>query len=195
MLVCLRKWKSQRAYLQALSFPNSRPPVRYGSTLQPAAPNTAWFSRPLTKRFTCFSQYTDTLDKDGIAQRPMAMQSFTRPITSVLMFPKVHCLVSTEEGQHVPSRRLGLRAVERSYRSEGNGNCGNVGQHKSWKRCHLGFVFDAEVIVKVDSNSNYIRSGVFSDEGFLEERFERLLPDCKQIDGRWIWLRNISKVA
>ena len=67
-------------------------------------------------------------------------------------------------------------------------------------------VFDAEGSYKVDSNSNYILNPAYSPmKGSLEERFERLLPDCKQIDGRWmlaaqhleswrsLWAPNLSQ--
>ena len=70
----------------------------------------------------------------------------------------------------------------------------------------LDLVFDAEGSYKVDSNSNYILNPAYSPmKGSLEERFERLLLDCKQIDGRWmlaaqhleswrsLWAPNLSQ--
>ena len=58
---------------------------------------------------------------------------------------------------------------------------------KSGNAATFDLVFDAEGSLKANPNSKYILNPMYSAlKGSLEERFEHLLPDHSQIDGRWM---------
>ncbi|MAW22126.1 MAG: hypothetical protein CMA16_01615 [Euryarchaeota archaeon] len=58
---------------------------------------------------------------------------------------------------------------------------------KSGNDANFDLVFDAEGSLKADPNSKYILNPIYSPlKGSLEERFDHLLPDLSQIDGRWM---------